>query len=133
MNWIKKIRTEDVSKEQTREFGMLTVLVVSFIAFYWKQYNLLPVIFILSLITLLMPVIFYPFAVGWFGLSKIMGKISTGILLGIVFIVIVIPVGGVRKMMKIDGLKIRQFKKGRDSVLTEREHIYEDSDLLHTF
>jgi hypothetical protein len=133
MNWIKKIGDTEISKEQTREFGMLTVLVTSFIAFYWKQYHLLPVIFILSGLTLLFPVIFYPFAVGWFMLSKIMGKISTAILLGVVFIIIVIPVGLLRKIMKLDGLKIKQFKKGSDSVMTVREHSYTDSDLLHTF
>jgi hypothetical protein len=66
-------------------------------------------------------------------LSKIMGKISTAILLGVVFIIIVIPVGLLRKIMKLDGLKIKQFKKGSDSVMTVREHSYTDSDLLHTF
>ena len=122
-----------ISREQTKEFGMLTVVVMSFLAFYLRQNNLSVVIFILALLTLLFPVIFYPFAWVWFGLSKGMGKFSTGILLGVVFCIVVIPVGLIRKMMHLDGLKIKQFKKTTDTVLLTREHIYVDSDLIHTF
>jgi hypothetical protein len=123
----------DISKEQTKEFGMLVVLVTAFFAFYFKKNNLAPVIFILSLLTMVFPLIFYPFAFIWFGFSKIMGKLSTGILLGIVFFIIVIPVGMIRQMMRLDGLKIKQFKKTTDTVMVNREHIYADSDLLHIF
>jgi hypothetical protein len=129
----RNISYQDISKEQTREFGMVTVLVTCFFAFYLKKNNLTPVIFILSLLTLLFPLIFYPFAFVWFGFSKIMGKVSTGILLGVVFFIIVIPVGLIRKMMRLDGLKIKQFKKSTGTVMVKREHIYVDSDLLHIF
>jgi|SRR5450432_471371 hypothetical protein len=129
----RNISYQDISKEQTREFGMVTVLVTCFFAFYLKKNNLTPVIFILSLLTLLFPLIFYPFAFVWFGFSKIMGKVSTGILLGVVFFIIVIPVGLIRKMMQLDGLKIKQFKKSTGTVMVKREHIYVDSDLLHIF
>jgi hypothetical protein len=129
----RNISYPDISKEQTREFGMVTVLVTCFFAFYLKKNNLTPVIFILSLLTLLFPLIFYPFAFVWFGFSKIMGKVSTGILLGVVFFIIVIPVGLIRKMMQLDGLKIKQFKKSTGTVMVKREHIYVDSDLLHIF
>jgi len=129
----RNIFDQDISTEQTREFGMLIVLVASFFAFYLKKNNLTPIIFILSLMTLLFPLIFYPFAFVWFGFSKIMAKVSTSILLGVVFFIIVIPVGLIRKMMRLDGLKIKQFKKSTDTVLVNREHIYADSDLLHIF
>jgi polyferredoxin len=122
-----------VSREQTREFGMLTVVVMSFLAFYLRQSNFSVVIFILALLTLLFPLIFYPFAWLWFGLSKVMGKISTGLLLGVVFCIAVIPVGLIRKILGLDGLKLKQFKKTTDTVLLTREHIYVDSDLMHTF
>jgi hypothetical protein len=133
MKWKRPIYNPDISREQTKEFGMLTVVVMSFLAFYLRQNNLSVVIFVLALLTLLFPVIFYPFALVWFGLSKVMGKISTGILLGVVFFIVVVPVGLIRKMLRLDGLKIKQFKKTTDTVLANREHIYVDSDLMHTF
>jgi hypothetical protein len=129
----KRNITYRISKEQTREFGMLSVLVTAFFAFYLKKDNLTPVIFILSLLTLLFPLVFYPFAFVWFGFSRIMGKVTTTILLGVVFFFIVIPVGLIRKMMKLDGMRIKQFKKSTETVLVNRGHIYADSDLLHIF
>ena len=129
----RNILYPDITQAQVREFGMLLVLVTSFPAFYYAKNNLMMVVFILALLTLVAPMVFYPFALIWFGFSKIMGKISTGILLGLVFFIIVIPVGLIRRMMHLDGLKIKQFKKNRDTVMINREHIYADTDLLHTF
>jgi hypothetical protein len=129
----EKTFASKISKQQTREFGMLAVLVVSFLELYLKQNNLTAVVFSLTLITLTFPAVFYPFAVCWFGLSKIMGVISTWILLAAVFLIIVIPISLLRKMIGSDALKIKQFKKSRASVLTDRNHVFTDSDLLHTF
>jgi hypothetical protein len=129
----EKTFASNMNKQQTREFGMLTVLVTSFLELYLKQNNLTAIVFSLTLITLLYPVVFYPFAVCWFGLSRIMGVVSTWILLVAVFLIIVIPISLVRKMIGSDALKIKQFKKSRRSVMTDRNHVFMDSDLLHTF
>jgi hypothetical protein len=53
--------------------------------------------------------------------------------MSIVFLVIVVPVGVFRKLMGIDNLKLRQFKKSRQSVMVTRDHQYEDADFLNTF
>jgi len=133
MKWRRNISGPDISREQTKEFGMLAVLVTSVLALFPGKNNLLIVVSILALLTLLCPVVYYPFAVIWFGFSKWMGKISTGILLGVAFFIIVFPVGLIRKMMQLDALKIKQFKKTTGTVMINRDHIYEGSDLLHTF
>ena len=74
MKMKRNISYPDISREQAKEFGMLTVLVMSFLAFYLRQNNLSVFIFILALLTLLFPLIFYPFAIVWFALSKLLGK-----------------------------------------------------------
>ncbi|HEY4936371.1 MAG TPA: hypothetical protein VII44_07315, partial [Puia sp.] len=51
-----------ITQEQTKEFGMVMVLIISFIAFYLKEYNYIKIAFILTLITILFPVLFYPMA-----------------------------------------------------------------------
>ncbi|HEY2648624.1 MAG TPA: SxtJ family membrane protein [Puia sp.] len=129
----QKIYDPNIDKEQTREFGILAVLVTSFIAFYFGKYNLTGIIFILTLLTLVIPVIFYPFALFWSALSNMMGKISTAVILGIVFFIIVIPIALIRKLLKYDGMNIKQFKKGTGTMMTTRNHIYSDSDLSHIF
>jgi prepilin signal peptidase PulO-like enzyme (type II secretory pathway) len=122
-----------ITKEQNREFGMVMVLITTFIAFYLKKYAYIKIAFALTLITLLFPVLFYPVAICWFGMGRSLGKISSGILLSLVFIVVVVPIGLFRKITGYDSLKLKQFKKTRKSVMQERNHIYADEDLLHTF
>jgi hypothetical protein len=122
-----------VTKKQTTEFGQVTVLASIFFSLYFKENRYVVTSFILSLATLTVPVIFYPFAVVWFGLSKILAAVTSKVLLGVVFFLVVMPVGLCRKLLGSDGLKIRQFKKSRGSVMAVRDHWYTHEDLLHSF
>jgi hypothetical protein len=122
-----------ITKKQSMEFGQVTVLVSTFLALYLKDYNFVIVAFILSFFTITVPYIFYPLAVCWFGVSRILSTISSGILIGFVFIFIVIPVGLSRKLLGKDSLKLKQFKKNKESVMVTRDHLYTAEDLLHTF
>jgi|SRR5882757_3522756 len=122
-----------VTKKQSTEFGLLTILVSLLRALYTYDRNWVLAAFILTLLTMIVPMVFYPFAVVWFGLSRILQAISTRILMGGVFFLMVIPVGLVRKWMGADPLKIKQFKKDRASVMTSRDHVYSKKDLENTF
>ena len=122
-----------VTEKQSQEFGQVAVLVSIFLALYLGEKNFLRAAFILSLITVTIPSIFYPLAVCWFGLSGILSAASSRILMAIVFLLIVIPVGLSRKLLGKDNLKLKQFKKGKGSVMINRDHLYTEADLLHTF
>lgn len=132
MNNLKKIFT-GVTRQQSAEFGQVTILVAIFFALYLRENNFVIAAFILTLITIVVPVIFYPFAVLWFGMAKILNAVSMTVLMGLVFFIIVTPVGLFRRLTGRDSLKINQFKKGRQSVMTDRDHLYTGDDLLHTF
>ena len=129
---MKKLFT-DITKKQSTEFGLLLILVSLLRALYTYDRNWVMAAFILTLFTMLVPAVFYPFAVGWFGLSRILQAISTRILMGAVFFLMVIPVGLVRKWIGSDPLKIQQFKKDRTSVMTSRDQVYSKKDLENTF
>jgi len=132
MDGFKKIFAK-TTKKQSIEFGQVTVLVSTFLAFYRKENNFVIAAFILSFFTIAVPFIFYPFAVCWFGLSKILNAISSRILMGVVFLLIVIPVGLSRKLLGKDNLKLKQFRKNKESVMVNRDHLYTGADFLHTF
>lgn len=69
----------------------------------------------------------------WLAFAEILGMINIRILLGILFVLLVIPVGLWRRWRGIDSLRLRQFKKGKGSVMVNRDHEYTRDDLLHTF
>jgi hypothetical protein len=122
-----------VTKLQTVEFAQVLVVVLTALALYYKNHNLVVAALTIALVSLIIPKTFYPLAVGWFGLSKLISAVSSKVLMSIVFFVIVVPVGVFRKLMGIDNLKLRQFKKSRQSAMVTRDHQYEDADFLNTF
>ena len=129
---IKKIFT-GITKKQCIELGQTAILVTLFLALYLKQNNFVIAAFICTLITVLAPIIFYPFAFCWLGISKILGFISSRIIVRLIFFLVVTPVGILRQLSGKDSLKIKQFKKNSQSVMEERNHLYTEADLTHTF
>lgn len=122
-----------ITKKQSVEFGLVTILVTSFLAICLKQNYLVIAAFFLTLITIVVPIIFYPFAAAWFWLSKILSAIGSRVLLTIVFFIVVTPVGLVRRLLNRDSLKIDQFKKSTKSVMIDRDHLYTAGDFTDTF
>jgi hypothetical protein len=122
-----------VTKKQSVEFGLVTILVTTFLAIYLKQNYFVIAAFFLTLITIIVPIIFYPFAVAWFWLSKILSAVGSRVMLSIVFFIVVTPVGLFRRLLNRDSLKIKQFKKNTKSVMTDRDHLYTPEDFIDTF
>ena len=120
-----------VTKKQCTEFALVTVLATIILALYFGNDVFVKAALVLTLLTIVVPVIFYPFAVLWFGLAKVLNVIGSAVMMSVVFFVIVMPVGLVRRMLGRDPLKLRQFKKGKQSVMKDRDHQYIAEDFLH--
>ena len=87
-----------ISKDQSKEFGMIAILVASFLAFHFRDCNYMKAVLVLTVLTMFLPSVFYPFSFCWFGLGKILGNISSYILLGGIYLLIVVPVGLIRRI-----------------------------------
>ena len=122
-----------ITKKQSVEFGLVAILVTIFLSISQKQSYFVTWAFILTLLTLLIPIIFYPFAAFWFWLSKVLSFIGSRVMLSIIFFIVVTPVGLIRRLLKRDSLKIFQFKKSTKSVMTDRDHLYTAGDFTDAF
>lgn len=122
-----------ISKEQCVGFGQVAVLVLLVASLLHPAKIWIVSSCLLLLINMTVPLVFYPFAWAWFRLGELLGNITSFIILSVVFIVVVIPVGVVRKMRGKDSLKLLQFKKGTHSVFTDRHHAFVADDLTHGF
>jgi hypothetical protein len=122
-----------VNNKQCSEFGQVLVLVCTGLGLYHKDSHYIVAAFWAMLITILIPRIFFPFAVSWFGMAEILNRISSWLVLHILFFMLVMPMGLFRKWTGKDSMKLKQFKKSRVSVMTVRDHLYEASDLKNTF
>lgn len=66
-------------------------------------------------------------------LTQTLQKVSTAILLTLVFICIVTPVAFIRRLTGADPLRLREFKKSRRSVLITRNHTWSHQDIKNLF
>jgi polyferredoxin len=124
-----KIRNNKDNINKARDTGLAMVLLVLIIIYFGKYYNLIPLAIILLILSILWPKLFSPIAKVWFGLSNIIGTIMSKILLSVVFYIIVTPIGMMRRFFKADPLQLKDWKKGKGSVLKIRNQTIQAKDL----
>jgi hypothetical protein len=122
-----------ITKDQSRDTGMAMVLLLLLVDIRGKHGHVLFAALALQVLNMTVPQIYRPIAVLWLGLSDLLGAVVSKILLSIVFFVIVVPIGVLRRLAGKDSLKLRAFKAGKDSVMVERNHTFIGRDLERPF
>jgi len=118
-----------IDKEQTKDTGMAMVLVCMIVWYFDRsEWLVLPAVFLLIL-NMVLPQAYKPVAVLWFGLSNRLGSMMSHILLTILFLLLVTPVGILRRWTGKDTLLLKQWKKTDTSVFRLRNHTYQPKDL----
>ena len=119
----------DASKEQAKDAGIILALACLVVGYYTDNTSIHTVAAIILVFTLIACNIFKPFAKALLSLSYLLSKLTSPIILFLTYIVLILPVGILRKLMKLDSLSLNQWKKDDLSVLKVREHSYEPKDL----
>lgn len=81
----------------------------------------------------LSPKMSFPLSFIWYNLAFYLSKISSTILLVLVYILLIFPVGLIRRAFGKDTLKLKLFKKSHDSVFIDRNHEFKRSDLINPY
>ena len=118
-----------ISKKQSVDTGMAMTLICLLISLYSRNFIFTFLAVILLVINMVFPAAFRPFARIWFGLSNILGTIVSKFILAILFFVVVTPIGIIRRLLKADSMKLKQWKKDRSSVFTELNHLIQADDI----
>ena len=122
-----------ITRDQAKDTGMAMVLICLLIAFLGKVHSFYGAAIVLLLVNMIVPDVFKPVAKIWLGLSHLLGSIMSKIILTIVFIVLVLPVGLIRRALGKDSLQLKKWKKNKDSVFKIREHQYTSEDINHPY
>ncbi|ASO04120.1 SxtJ family membrane protein [Arenibacter algicola] len=123
----------EIKKEQLKDFGIIITIVFVILGIHFNTNRFLIIAIVIAFFTILFPSIFYPFTYVWFRFSKFLGKLNSQIILAIIFFLVITPVGIFRRILGKDTLRLKDFKKGTDSVMIQRNHTYSSSDLEHLF
>lgn len=130
---IKDAFSSKFNKKQLVDAGMALTLVFLIIGVLSERDIFYKISIFVLVINMLAPKVFYPFALFWYNLSNILGMIFPRILLTAVYILLVVPMGSLRRMMKKDALSLRKFKKGQSSVMRNREYTFTREDVMNPY
>jgi len=129
----ESIIPREITIDQARDTGQAMALLCLIILVFFRQASFAGMALIVLLINMLRPQVYKPLAKWWFALSNLLSRIVPRILLGVLFYVMVTPVGLIRRVLGKDPLQLKKWKKGRESVLRERNHTLSAKDIINPF
>ena len=122
-----------LSVEKCKDSGLALVLICLICFQVWK----LPILILLAIMFLIVamtyPPIYKPFAIFWFGLSTALGTVVSKVILTVLFFALVLPVGLMRRIMGKDAMRIKCWKKGKESVFRMRDHRFAPKDMENPY
>ena len=122
-----------ITKKQAKDAGMAVTLILLIIGFFTGNDIFYKIAIPVLIIDMIVPMFYYPFAIIWFGLSTLLGTVVSKILLSVVFFVLVLPIGLLRRLLGKDSLKLKDFKKTKKSVMKTRNQFFSPADLEKPF
>jgi polyferredoxin len=130
---IKKIIPKNITEQQKKDTGLALTLLFLIIGLFTNNILFFKMTIPIILITMLIPSLLYPFAILWFGLANFLGFFVSKIVLSIIFIILIVPLGLIRRLFGKDSLQLKQFKVSKKSILINKNHTYTRKDILKPF
>lgn len=123
------MRDVTITRDQSRDTGMAMVLLLLLALLKWGRNELLIAALIVHVVNMIVPQVFRPVAIAWFGLAHLLGAVASRVLMFVVFALVVTPIGLLRRALGKDSLRLRAFRSGDDSVMVVRNHTFTAGDL----
>jgi len=119
--------------DQCKDAGQALILILLLFIGIGKYVRLVPWTIAATLLLMIQPKLFKPWAALWFGLSEVLGTVMSKVILSVLFFTLVTPVALIRKMHGADAMRIKQWKSGTDSVFRIRNVKVVAADLEKMF
>ncbi|NTW73160.1 MAG: hypothetical protein HGA49_13100 [Eubacteriaceae bacterium] len=132
-NRIKGYIPRSITPEQAKDTGMAMVLISLLIAIAGNKQQFVSIAVLLLLVNMIRPVLYRPVAKIWLGLSHLLGTVMSKIILTVIFFVLVLPVGVLRRVMGKDALQLQEWKKGKNSVFKIRDYQFTSKDIENPY
>ncbi|HMI77767.1 MAG TPA: hypothetical protein VK484_03195 [Ferruginibacter sp.] len=132
-NFLENIFPKSVSKKEASDTGMAMTLICLLLGYFTKNVIYYKVSILVLVMTMAFPMFYYYIAILWLGLTKLLGVVVSRVLLSVVYIVFLMPVGIIRRSMGKDSMNLKGFKKGRDSVMINRDIEFTANDIKNPF
>jgi len=121
------------TRDQCKDAGYALILIGLIAWQISKAAWLGPALIVVTLLLMIKPELFKPFAALWFGLSEMLGTVMSKVILSLVFFVLVTPMALLRGAMGKDSLQLKKWKKDTGSLYRERDAVVTPHDLENMF
>jgi hypothetical protein len=132
-SFLDKIVPKSITKKEASDTGMAITLICLLIGYFTKNDNFYIAAIPALVITMAFPMFYYVFAMVWLTVTNLLGAVVSRILLSIVYILILLPVGIIRRLMGKDSLNLKGFKKSNSSVMVFRDYEFTANDIKNPF
>ena len=122
-----------ISKKEATDTGMAMTLICLLLGYFTKNNVYYLFAIPLLVINMAFPMFYYPFAILWFGLTSLLGEVLSKVLLSAVYIIVLMPMGIIRRMMGRDSMQLKGFKKDNSSVMVTRNHDFTANDIVNPY
>src|SRR6185436_12415429 len=96
------MRDVTITRDQSRDTGMAMVLLLLLASLKWGRNELLIAALIVQIVNMIVPQVFRPVAIVWFGLAHLLGAVASRVLMFVVFAMVVTPIGVLRRALGKD-------------------------------
>lgn len=124
---------EKITLDQCKDTGLAIILIALLIVWAQRSFTLMAPAIGVLIVTMTAPRLWTPLARLWFGFSHYLGQAVSTALLSIVFFGVVTPMGLIRKLSGKDAMGLGQWRAGRQSAFTRRDHTFTAADLEKPF
>jgi len=125
--------TQTATPLQCRDTCLALSFLLLLIWFFIKDAYLVYAAMLLLLVGMVFPLAMKILARAWFGLSHVLGAVMSRVLFGIIWLLLVLPVGLIRRMLGKDALRLTLWKQGSRSCFVERAHVFTAEDLKNPY
>jgi Saxitoxin biosynthesis operon protein SxtJ len=132
-SFLDKIVPKSISKKEASDTGMAMTLICLLLGAYTKNNSFFIAAIPALVINMAFPMFYYPFAMVWLSLTNLLGAVISKVLLSVVYILILMPAGIIRRAMGKDALNLKGFKKNTSSVMVVRDHEFTANDIKNPF
>ena len=122
-----------ITKQQNIDFGVVLTLALLLVALWINVPVLFKVCVATLLITALAPALYTPLSWLWFNLARLIEMVFSQLVLGVIFYLVLTPVGLLRRWLAKDNLHLKCFAKTKSSVFAIRDKKYGKEDLKNQF
>lgn len=133
IKFLKGIFPKTISKKEASDTGMAMTLICLLLGYFTKNTIYYQIAIPALVIDMAFPMFYYPFAMVWLTLTNLLGAVVSRVLLSIVYILILLPIGIIRRMMGKDSMNLKGFKKDTKSVMLTRNYEFTAKDITNPF